>query len=143
NGDVANLANFINTSTAIGGGVKGQLIRNAGLPDNYVVVNPQFTTVNLYGNNDNSTYHSLVTQLKKQLSHGVTAELAYTFSKSLGNTAGGDTTSTTRDPRNRALQKGIESFDRRHQFNTFGTWDLPFGPNRRLLSNASSIVQRL
>src|SRR5262249_12807592 len=93
NGDVANLANFINTSTAIGGGVKGQMIRNAGLPDNYIVVNPQFTAVNLHGNNDNSTYHSLVTQVRKGMSHGVTAEFAHTWSKSLGNSSGADVVS--------------------------------------------------
>src|SRR5262249_20637950 len=54
-----------------------------------------------------------------------------------------DSTSTTRDPRNRALQKGYETFDRKHTFNTFGAWDLPFGPNRSLLSQAPRIVQRL
>ncbi|PYS26419.1 MAG: hypothetical protein DMG11_20040 [Acidobacteria bacterium] len=148
NGDVANLANFINTTTAIGGGTRGAMLTNAGLPQNYITVNPQFGSLVLHGNNDNSTYHSFVTQVRKRLSHGVSGEFAYSLSKSLGTTAipagvGTDTTSTTRDPRNRALQKGLETFDRRHTFNTFGAWDLPFGANHRLLSQAPSIVQRL
>src|SRR5262245_44060694 len=146
NGDVANLANWINTNTTFG--PRGAMLTNAGLPQNYVTLNPQFGSLVLHGNNDNSTYHSLVTQVRKRLSNGLTGEFAYTLSKSLGNTVipagvGTDTTSTTRNPRNRSLQKGFETFDRKHTFNTFGAWDLPFGPNRRLLSQAPSIVQRL
>src|SRR5262245_35511907 len=57
NGEVGALANFINTTTAIGG-AKGQMLRNAGLPENYIVLNPQFRSLGLHGNNDNSTYHS-------------------------------------------------------------------------------------
>jgi hypothetical protein len=148
NGQVAALANFFNTTTAIGGGVRGAIIRNAGLPENWITVNPQFNSVALHGNNDNSTYHSLVTQVRKRFSHGVTAEFAHTWSKSLGNTAvpagvGTDTTVTARDPRNHALQKGLEAFDVRHAFNTYGSWDLPFGPNRRLLNQGPAFLQRL
>jgi hypothetical protein len=147
NGAVADLADFINSNPAIGG-ARGQMLRNAGLPENFIVVNPQFATVGMHGNNDNSTYHSLITQVRKRMSHGVTAEFSYTWSKSLGNTAipagvGTDTTLTTRDPRNRSLQKGLESFDRRHTVSGFGAWDLPFGPNRLLLANTNSIVRRL
>src|SRR6185436_19930458 len=62
NGQAAALTNFFNTTTAIGGGVRGAIIRNAGLPENWIVVNTQFSGVQLHGNNDNSTYHSLVSQ---------------------------------------------------------------------------------
>src|SRR4029453_10726379 len=41
NGEVGALANFFNTTTAIGGS-RLAMIRNAGLQDNFVVVNPQF-----------------------------------------------------------------------------------------------------
>jgi hypothetical protein len=146
NGDVANLANYLNTTTAFG--ARGAVLTNAGLPQNYITVNPQFGSLVLHGNNDNSTYHSLVTQVRKRLSNGFTGEFAYSLSKSLGNTVipagvGTDTTATTRDPRNRALQKGPETFDRRHTFNTFGAWDLPFGSNRKFFAQAPGIVQRL
>src|SRR5262245_1673048 len=146
NGEVGALANFINTTTAFG--AKQRMLTNAGLPLNYVVVNPQFRSLGLHGNNDNSTYHSLVTQVRKRMSNGVSAEFAHTWSRSIGNTAipagvGTDTTLTTRDPRNRDLQKGLETFHRRHTFNAFGAWDLPFGPNRKYMSGSSGIMQRL
>jgi hypothetical protein len=147
NGEVGALANFINTTPAIGGS-KGQMLRNAGLPENFIVVNPQFRSLGIHGNNDNSTYHSLVTQVRKRMSNGVSAEFAHTWSRSIGNTAipagvGTDTTLTTRDPRNRDLQKGLETFHRRHTFNVFGAWDLPFGPNRKYMSGSSGVLQRL
>ena len=147
NGEVGALANYINTTTAIGGS-KLAMIRNAGLPDNFIVVNPQFRSLGIHGNNDNSTYHSLVTQVRKRFSHGVSAEFAHTWSRALGNTAipagvGTDTTLTARDPRNRALQKGLETFHRRHTINAFGAWDLPFGKNKMVLTNAHGWVDQI
>ena len=124
------------------------MIRNAGLPDNFIVVNPQFRSLGIHGNNDNSTYHSLVTQIRKRFSNGVSAEFAHTWSRALGNTAipagvGTDTTLTARDPRNRALQKGLETFHRRHTINAFGAWDLPFGKNKMVLTNAHGWVDQI
>src|SRR5947207_11156484 len=37
----------------------------------------------------------------------------------------------------------LQSFNRTHDLRSNGTWELPFGPNRPLLANAPSIVQRL
>ena len=147
NGEVGALANYINTTTAIGGS-KLAMLRNAGLPENYIVVNPQFRSLGLHGNNDNSTYHSLVTQVRKRMSNGVSAEFSHTWSRAIGNTAipagvGTDTTLTARDHRNRALQKGLETFHRRHTINAFGAWDLPFGQNRMVLNSASGWLQQV
>jgi hypothetical protein len=124
------------------------MLRNAGLADNTIVVNPQFRSLGLHGNNDNSTYHSLVTQVRKRTSNGLTAEFAHTWARAIGNTAipagvGTDTTLTTRDPRNRDLQKGLETFHRRHSFNIFGGYDLPFGANRRFLAGAPRGLDRI
>ena len=147
NGEVGALANFINTTTSIGGS-KLAMLRNAGLPENYIVVNPQFRSLGLHGNNDNSTYHSLVTQVRKRLRSGLSAEFAHTWSRSIGNSVipagvGTDTALLTRDPRNRDLQKGVETFHRRHTINAFGGWDLPFGTNRMFLSNSNSLVNHI
>src|SRR4030095_14813390 len=84
NGEVGALANFINTTTSIGGS-KLAMLRNAGLRENYIVVNPQFRSLGLHGNNDNSTYHSIVTQVRKRLRSGLSAEFAHTWSRSIGN----------------------------------------------------------
>ena len=147
NGEVASLANFLNSSPT-GTNEAGGLLRRNGYPENFIVVNPQFGSVQLHGNDDNSTYHSLQTSLRKRLSQSLSGEFNYTWSRSLGNSAAGnsntgDTTASERDPRNRNLQKGLLIFHRTHTFKTHGTWDLPFGPNRPLLADAPSWIQRV
>src|SRR5262249_20963654 len=124
NGDVANFANWLNSTSALTN-VNGGLLQNGRLPDNFIVVNPQFGSVALHGNNDGSTYHSLQAEARKRLSNGVTGQFSYTWSKDLGNSAaangsGSSSTATTRDPRNRDLQRGLVIFDRAHQFKATG-----------------------
>jgi hypothetical protein len=106
-------------------------------------VNPQFGSVMLHGNNNNSIYHSLQTSVTKRMSQGFSGQLSYTWSKNLGDTLGGDTVATVRNPRNRSLQRGLVSFDRTHGVRANGTWDLPFGPNRLFLAGAPSWLQRV
>jgi hypothetical protein len=147
NGEAASLANFLNSSTT-GTGEAGGLLRQNGFPENFIVVNPQFGSLQLHGNDDNSTYHSLQTSLTKRLSKGLSGEFNYTWSRSIGNSAAGnanlgDTTTSERDPRNRDLQKGLLTFHRTHGLKGHGTWQLPFGPNRLLLSNAPVWVHRI
>jgi hypothetical protein len=83
NGAVGTLANFFNTTNAFTN-ENGGILRNAGLPENYFVENPQFSTVTLNANGGNSTYHSLVLQATKRLSHGMTFQASYTWSKAIG-----------------------------------------------------------
>ncbi len=88
-------------------GETGGLLRKTGLPENFIVVNPQFGSLQLHGNDDNSIYHSLQTTLSKRMSKGFSGEFSYTWSRNLGNSAAGnanasDTTATKRDPRNRS-----------------------------------------
>jgi hypothetical protein len=125
------------------------LLRRNGFAENFIVVNPQFGSVQLHGNDDNSTYHSLQASVRKRLSRGLSGELNYTWSRAIGNSAAGnvngtsDTTTSERDPRNRDLQKGLLIFHRTHVVKAHGGWDLPFGPNRLLLANAPNVVQRI
>jgi hypothetical protein len=146
-GDVSTFANWLNSTSALTG-VNGGLLRNGNLPENFIVVNPQFGSVALHGNNDNSIFHAFQTEVKKRLSHGVTGQFSYTWSKTLGNSAAGNgsnssSTATTRDPRNRNLQRGLVVFDRAQQFRANATWDLPFGPNRAFVRNAPGWAQRV
>jgi len=147
NGEAASLGNFLNSSST-GTGEAGGLLRRNRFPENFIVVNPQFGSLQLHGNDDNSTYHSLQTSVRKRLSRGLSGELNYTWSRSIGNSAAGnantsDTTTGERDPRNRQLQKGLVTFHRTNGFKAHSTWELPFGPNRRLLGNAPGWVHRL
>jgi hypothetical protein len=147
NGEAASLANWFN-STPLLTGENGGLLRNGSLPENFIVVNPQFGGVTLLGNTDNSIYHSLQTQVTKRFSQGLSGQFSYTWSRNLGNSAAGnasasDTTSTMRDPRNRQLQRGLVGFHRTNTVKGYGTWSMPFGPNRAFLANAPSFVHRI
>jgi hypothetical protein len=136
NGDVGALANYINSTNQLTTLGNGGLLRNGGLPENFIVVNPQFGSVTLQGNNSQSTYHSFQTAFTRRMTNGLYSQFSYTFSKALGDTG-------TRDPRNRRLGKGIVDIDRTHIVKANGTYALPFGPNRRFLSNAPSAVRKI
>src|SRR5439155_8838986 len=84
NGNVGQLADFLNRSTNITG-KGGGFVRNSGMfAENFFVLNPQFNTVTLHGNLSNSTYHSLQLQVTKRLSQGFTNQTSYTWSRTLG-----------------------------------------------------------
>jgi hypothetical protein len=134
NGDVGGLANFLNTSNAFGSG-NGGALRRSGLPENFIVANPQFGSVNLAGNNTNSTYHSLQTSLTQRFAQGFSGQFSYVFAKNLGS-------DVLRDPRNRQLSKTILANNRNHIVKFTGTWDLPFGA-KGFIGRNSKLVDRI
>ena len=66
-----------------------------------------------------SWYHSIQATFRQQASHGLTFQLAYTFSKALANTT------VYNDQRNLDLDWARTSFDRTHRLITNFTYDLP------------------
>src|SRR5262249_23432278 len=138
--NVGALANFLNTSTA-GTGKGGGLYTTNGLPQNFFVINPQFATVNYYDNSASSTYHSIQMQATKRLSHGMANQFTYTWSLSL-DISDGDGIISPRDPNKVRLEKGRAGLDRSHVLTSAGTYELPFGPGRRLIPNAKGWIQR-
>ena len=131
-GNVQSLANFFNTDASLTG-TFGGILKKAGLPPNFIVANPQFGAVSLYGNPNNSIYDALNVSLTKRLSKGFTNTTTWTWSKSF-NTGGAV------DTRSRSTRTwGGSPLDVRSN----GTWDLPFGPSRMLLGNAPGWVNRL
>ena len=147
-GEAAGFAEFIN-ATPFGGGGWGGMLRANGYPEDFIVVAPQFDDVDIYGNQDHSTYHSLQTQVTKRTSAGFSGQLTYTWSKALGNAAQStfrareDQSATVRDPRNRTSTKGVVGFHRTHAFNAHGVWQLPFGPGRLIGSGAPAALARI
>jgi hypothetical protein len=137
NGSVGALANFFNT-TSTGTGANGGLLSHAGLPQNFVVVNPQFGSVFMIDNNGNSTYHAFQAHIAKRFSHGVTGQFAYTFSKTLG-----DSPLSIRNQRDLSLSKSLLSIDRPQLFQGDVSWDLPIGRKRMLLGNAPHWVDTI
>jgi hypothetical protein len=120
NGSIASLANFLNTTTALTG-VAGGILRNGGLSENFFVVNPQFGSVSLVGNNGNSTYNSVQIHASQRFSHGVTGQGSYTFSKTLG-----DNSNNNRDQNNLRLSKSLLSIDRPNVIQANVFWE-PLG----------------
>jgi hypothetical protein len=141
NGDVGQLADFLNRTSNFTG-VNGGILRNGGLPENFVVVNPQFNGVDLHGNFGSSTYHALQLQVTKRLSHGFTNQLSYTWGRSIGDSDGDDVVNY-RNGRNRGFDKTLLSFHRTHSIKGNGTWELPFGSGHAWLSTAPAWVTRL
>jgi hypothetical protein len=80
--------------------------------------------------------------LTKRLSQGFTTQTQYTWSRAIGENDG-DSTIDYRDPKNRSLNKALLGYDRTHALSTNGTFELPFGPGRRLLSGGPGFLQRL
>jgi hypothetical protein len=143
NGNVGAFVNFLNTtSVGTGSADRGAVLRRNGFPENYIVPNPQFANVNMLNNLGNSTYHALQLQFTRRLAAGFTNTTTWTWSKSLGE---GDTDNgaTFRDPTNRSLEKTLLGFDRTHQITSNGTFQLPFGTGRLLLSNSPGWVQQI
>jgi hypothetical protein len=142
NGSAGLLADFLNRSTSVTG-KGGGFVRNSGLfPENFFVYNPQFAAVTLNSNPGSSTYHSLQVQMTKRLSQGFTNSTSYTWSRAIGDNDA-DGAIDYRDPNNQHLNKAVLGFNRTHTLITNGTYELPFGPGRPMLSAAPGWVQRL
>jgi hypothetical protein len=72
-----------------------------------------------------SNYNSLQATVRKQFSHGLMLQGAYTFSKSLSNENG--MVANMNDASNTAAQYGPSYFNRPQRFVVNYSWDLPFG----------------
>jgi len=107
-------------------------------PINFFQANPYLSSLTYQDSNGDNNYNALQIDLKQQYSHGVLLGANYTWSHALGDIqnetdqAAGYTWYTIRNAR---LNYGPSPFDRRHVFNAYWTYDLPFGKGRRFLSN--------
>ena len=142
NNNVGSFANFVNTFDVLG---RGGFLRFAGLPENWIVVNPQFAAANFTGNFANSTYHSLQLNANRRFSSGWTLLSNYTWSRTLGEEEGStqDLQNSYRNGRNRHIDKRLLGFHRTHVFRNSGTWELPFGPNRKFLSKSDRALAHI
>src|SRR5919108_389812 len=136
NGDFASVARALNT-TNVGTVqprdqvVNGGTLRSSGLfPENFIVANPQFGTLNYRNNSDSSNYHSLEAALTVRPTHGIAYRATYTWSRGLatsgGVNSGGGFTGTYRDPLNRNADYTLQPTHRTHDFRSYGTFQLPF-----------------
>jgi hypothetical protein len=141
NNNVGAFANFINNSASLTPGVPGGLLLNAGLPQNFVTVSPQYATEYLLGNNSASTYNALQVEFTKQFSTGLTLQANFTWNRYLGDYNAGDDSSlqnSFRTLRNEQLDKQL--LDRKFFWRSNGLWELPFGPGKLLARNSHGIL---
>ena len=108
----------------------------------YTFYDPQFFSLNGWRNIGTSDYDSLQLTFRKRLSRGLSADLNYTFSKSI------DLTSASARAGNAGPSKivntfgpqqmlGVSDFDITHQFNANWVAQLPFGQGQRFAGHVS------
>jgi len=144
NNNVGGFANFIGYNTFVTG-IRGGLLKNAGLPANFVVVNPQFGSDYLIGNFSNSTYNSLQIEVNKRFSHGFQVQGSYVRSKALGDYDGTSQSETANfiTLRNEHLDKRLLSYDEPNVLRTSGIWEMPFGPQKAILGSSHGVIAHL
>jgi hypothetical protein len=143
NNNVGEFAQFLNTFSVFG--ERGGLLRFSGLPENWIVANPQFGGANLVANFSNSTYHSLQVAAQRRISKGWSLESNYTWSRTLGDEEGSSQNflNNYRNGRDRHLDKRLLAFHRTHVFRNSGTWDLPFGPDRMFFTGTRGMLAQV
>jgi hypothetical protein len=113
----------------------------AGYPINFFQANPYAPGANTNYMTDSgfSNYNALQIDLRQAPWHGLQGDVNYTYGKTLGFGTNNNDYLASLDnfytQRNRRLSYVPQSFDVRHVFHGFGTYDLPFGNNKRFLSH--------
>ncbi len=81
----------------------------------------------------NSIYNALQVRLVHRFTRGISFQAFYTFAKSLDNasTIGGSTPIVVQQDGDYAAERGLSSFDVRHQVRLFSVYELPFGEHHR------------
>jgi len=82
----------------------------------------------------NSSYHGLQTTLTERLSHGLSFQASYTWSKAIDDTTSpsafflipGQNAGRAQDNRNLRAERGLSAFDLRHRFVMSYIYELPF-----------------
>lgn len=143
NNSVGAFGNYVNTQNV--SGRNGGLLSRAGLPENFIVVNPQFAAANLAANFANSTYNSFQVDVSKRFSKGLSVQANHTWAKALGEEegAGQEMLDSYRTFRNRRIEKRLLSFGAPHVFRSNWLWDLPVGPNRKFLGGTKGFFGKL
>ncbi|HCA58703.1 MAG TPA: hypothetical protein DEP46_12040, partial [Blastocatellia bacterium] len=141
-GSVANAALAVSQHTTGG----AQTIGRAAFFNNpfFLQPYPQFTgALNVLETNDLSRYNGLEFIMRKRLSKGISYQVAYTYSVSkdtrsfdptFATANRGSLQSASNTPFNnndRSLNYAWSDFDRRHVWQAFGTYELPFGRGRQ------------
>lgn len=136
NGNYAGLANAINVLAKPGQG-SGQYMVDNGFPVNFIKASPQFDSAIMENNQGVSNYHSLQAQVTLRPTHGVNVQSTYTWSKNLGWGNG------YQDPTDLRQNYTLLAGDRRHNWVTYGGFELPIGPGKLLGRNLTGTAGKM
>ncbi|MDR1726666.1 MAG: TonB-dependent receptor [Acidobacteriota bacterium] len=117
---------------AIPGNIATPCTRNT--PWNYLYVNPQFSYAGIVRNGVLSNYHSMQAQVTMRPTRGLSFQTTYTWSRTLGD-SGWTNYMGDRD-------YYLSGQHRSHTLNSYGTYELPFGPNGFLLRSSSGALKK-
>ncbi|HLH31207.1 MAG TPA: carboxypeptidase-like regulatory domain-containing protein [Terriglobia bacterium] len=147
---LASTLNTINYTTALnpnlpafGAGVQGMVLRANNFPDNFIVANPQYGTLNLITQDYSTNYHSLETQITLRPTQGLALQSTYTFSKNMGTGGPFGLGPTFTNPINRHADYSVQTDTRTQDWRTNGTFTLPVGPGKLLFSGSKGTVARV
>ncbi len=119
----------------------------------YDFFQPQFSSLFAWSSIGTSSYNALQFTLRHPTSHGFTADLGYTFSKSIDLGSGAERSNEFSDDSfggsgiqnswNPKLNKGPSDFDSRQLVTVDAVYLLPVGRGKAVLSGANSILDAL
>jgi hypothetical protein len=99
-------------------------VANGSLNQNLYRIYPGFAQINQEENETNFSYDSLQAGIRLENRHGLTTQLAYTWSHEIDEVTG-DLNGLS-NPFNTAYDRGSGTLDRRHVFNASYVYNLPF-----------------
>jgi hypothetical protein len=109
------------------GSAAHRLTRITNLAEFYPVANPSVSQVFTFVPDTNSNFNALNAQLEHRFHRGVSANIQYTYSKSIDQLSAegpGFVTNQTY-PIDDATERGPSDFDATHNFRAYAAWDLP------------------
>jgi len=133
--DAFGFAEWLNESVDLQSGTpeRGGIITQAGLPANFVVVNPQYDSVSTTISGLNEHYDSAIFELRRQTRNGWGYQVNFTWAKSIQMNGVG------RNPRDWSEDRSFGG--RLHSLKVSGTYELPFGAGK--LVNTTGVLDKI
>ena len=116
-------------------------------PVNLFVVNPTVASGGAWveTNDGSSFYDALQIEMRRRMSHGISIQTSYVFSKSLANGPTNSSSSASQPTtlRDLGIDKVPSGFDMRHAFKVNYIYELPVGPGKQLLGNVHGFLGKI
>lgn len=107
-----------------------------------------YSSISSWENRGVSSYNALQLSMEQRPWHGLQYLAAYTYSRSLDEGSGGNSSSSEsriniQDPRHLSNDYGLSDFDHRHRFTFSPVYQLPFGRGRQHANHTNAFLDGL